>query len=116
MSKDHKLPKLTKKQLEVANVLRYMDERMLNIVEQIRAVAIAAKVSPEDFQKAFVDEKVQNEFYVKLHVAETNYELQEKKRIAEEEAELGKPAPAVISQENIDRAVRSFTIPEAPKP
>jgi hypothetical protein len=94
MSKDHKLPKLTKKQLEIANVLRYMDERMLNIVEQIRAVAIAAKVSPEDFQKAFADEKLQNEFYVKLHVAETTAEMEANaKKMVEEQANLQQFAP-----------------------
>jgi NACalpha-BTF3-like transcription factor len=74
--KDRKLPKLTNKQLEIANVLRYMDERMLNIVEQVRAVAIAAGVSPEAFQKAFMDAEAQEKFYVKLHVAEDKAEME----------------------------------------
>ncbi len=100
--KDHKEKRLTKKQLEVANILRYMDERMLSLVEQIRAVAIAGKISPEDFQKAFVDQKAQDEFYVKLHVAEDNYELQEKAKIAAEDAKLGKSPSGIPPKEEID--------------
>jgi len=111
--KDHKEKPLTKKQLEIANVLRYMDERMISLVEQIRAVAIAGKVSPEDFQKAFVDQKAQDEFYVKLHVAEDNYELQEKAKIAREGAELGEPpTPSPTGAPELG----SFAPPSLPEP
>ena len=91
---DRKLKPLNKKQLEIANVLRYMDERMLNVVEQVRAVAIAAGVTPEAFQKAFSDEKAQDEFYVKLHVAETNAEIEANaKNLVAEQANLQQFAP-----------------------
>ena len=93
-SKDHKLKPLNKKQLEIANVLRYMDERMLNVVEQVRAVAIAAGVTPEAFQRAFSDSKAQDEFYVKLHVAETNAEMEANAtKLVSEKAKLDQFAP-----------------------
>ncbi len=108
---DHKEKPLNKKQLEIANVLRYMDERMISLVEQIRAIAIAAKVSPEDFQKAFVDQKAQDDFYVRLHAAEDIYELQEKKRLADEDAKLGKPDTAAGLAPSFDPTLRNFTVP-----
>ncbi len=85
---DRKPKQLNKKQLELANVLRYMDERMLNLVEQIRSVAIAAKVSPEDFQKAFADHKAQDDFFVKLHVAEDLFEAEERVKAQKEQPKV----------------------------
>lgn len=87
-SKDFKNKKLNKNQLELANVLRYLDERMLNLTEQIRSVAIAAKVSPEDFQRAFRDAKLQDDFFVKLHVAEDLYEAEERVKAQKEQAKV----------------------------
>ena len=113
---DHKEKPLNKKQLEIANVLRYMDERMISLVEQIRAVAIAANVSPETFQKAFVDQKAQDDFFVRLHAAEDIYELQEKKRLADEDAKLGKPAGIAGLAPSLDPKLRNFAIPEAHEP
>ncbi len=89
MPNDHKTPKLTAKQQELAQLLRYIDERFQNQTEQIRAVAMACGVSPETFQKFFVDEEAQDQFYIKLHVAEDNYALQKKKELAAETPELG---------------------------
>ena len=93
MPNDHKQPKFTKKQQELAQLLRYIDERFQNMTEQIRAIAMACGVLPETFQKFFSDQEAQDQFYIKLHVAEDNYELQEKKRLADEDAKLGKSSP-----------------------
>ncbi len=112
MPNDHKQPKFTKKQQELATLLRYIDERFQNQTEQIRAVAMACGVSPETFQKFFVDEEAQADFYIKLHVAEDNYALQKKKEL-DEESKLGQSdTPAPISQSNLDRAIAQF-VPSA---
>lgn len=39
---------------------------MLNLVQQIRGILLASKVTPEQFYKAFTDTKAQDEFYVQL--------------------------------------------------
>lgn len=104
MPKDHKPKKLNKNQLEIANVLRYLDERMLNLVEQVRSAAILSgrlngksiQETAEEFQKIFRDPKIQDDFFVKLHVAEDLYE-------AEERAKSQKEQPKVqISEEIIN--------------
>lgn len=64
-------------------LLKYFTDHLLQVVSQVRAIAIAQGLSPEDFWKAFTDEKAQNDFYVRLHVQEDLHnqaanELQEK--------------------------------------
>ncbi len=110
MPNDHKQPKFTKKQQELAQLLRYIDERFQNQTEQIRAIAMACGVSPETFQKFFVDEEAQDQFYIKLHVAEDNYALQKKKEIAVEDAKLGQSASGTPN--GIDANIGEF-VPSA---
>lgn len=70
-----------------------MDERMLNIVQQIRAVAMASGVTPEQFQKFFTDEEAQDQFYIKLHVAEDNYKAK-----MQEEAARAQNSPDALKE------------------
>jgi hypothetical protein len=88
--RDHREKPLTKKQLEIANILRYMDERMLNLVEQIRAVAIAANVSPDEFQKAFADNEAQEKFYIQLQVSEDVYKMKMEKQLGAQDSQLSR--------------------------
>ncbi len=39
---------------------------MLNLVQQIRGILLASKITPEQFYKAFTDTKAQDEFYIQL--------------------------------------------------
>ena len=118
MPNDHKQPKFTKKQQELAQLLRYIDERFQNQTEQIRAIAIACGISPEDFQAKFVDTEAQDQFYIRLHAAEDNYEFQKKKELAEEEdAKLGKSSTPTLSEPaNIDGAIAQFAPPALSEP
>jgi hypothetical protein len=59
-------------------------------------LAIAYKITPEDFWKAFIDEKAQEDFYVRLHVQEDLHnkaanELQAKNNEISKAFKLGKP-------------------------
>ena len=74
MPNDKQPKKSTKAQLaqyeSEKKLLAYLEERHLNIIQQLRAVCIAAKITPEEFWKAFVDNKAQDDFYIRLHVQE----------------------------------------------
>lgn len=82
MPTDHKPKELTKAQKEWIHqldqiiaehdqkLLKYFDDRMLNLVAQFRGLAIAAGISPESFFESFIDEKAQHEFYIRLHAQE----------------------------------------------
>lgn len=84
---DHQPKKLTKVQKEWIHqldqviaehdqkLLKYFDDRMLNLVAQFRALAIAAGITPEAFWKEFIDEKAQEQFYVRLHAQEDLHNL-----------------------------------------
>ncbi len=96
MPKDFKNKKLNKQQLELANVLRYLDERMLNLSVQIRSVILmeaelhnltkdqAAKM----WHKNFIDDKAQDDLFVQLHVAEDLYEAEERVKAQKEQEKV----------------------------
>jgi hypothetical protein len=76
---DKKPKKLTAAEAQTEfekKMLAYMEERFLNLVNQVRAVCIAANISPNDFWNAFVNDKAQDDFYVKLHVAQDLHNAQ----------------------------------------
>ena len=43
---------------------------MLNLVQQIRGILLASKITPEEFYKAFTDTKAQDDFYVQLQATQ----------------------------------------------
>lgn len=51
-------------------VRKHTELIMLNLVQQIRGILLASKISPEDFYKAFTDGKAQDEFYIQLKAIE----------------------------------------------
>lgn len=84
---DHKLPKLTRHEEEFQRKLTaYFDEKLLNVVLQVRALAIAGGISPEKFWAAFVNDTAQDDFFVKLHVEQDKYNLEQQAKINQEKA------------------------------
>lgn len=95
MKKDFKSKKLTKTEEELLKrILGYFDERMLNLVAQFRGLAIASKISGEEFFKAFTDDVAQDKFFADLHAAEDKYN----KEILESQKTL-KNAQEITSQD-----------------
>lgn len=62
-----------------------MEERFLNLVQQMRGLAISAGVTPEDFWKNFIDDKKQDEFYVRLHAQQDLHNSSAEEAIANNE-------------------------------
>ena len=56
-------------------LLQYFDENLLKVVAQLRAIAIAAGVTPEQLWAKFVSEREQDEFYIRLHAQENLHNI-----------------------------------------
>lgn len=90
------MPKQTKQQEFLHEQIKKMRQefefRMLNIVAQVRALAIAANVSPNDFLEAFWSDQKQQEFFMEQSKLEQIKigEMQLKRKAAEEQAEKEK--------------------------
>jgi len=50
---------------------------MLNLVQQIRATLLAAKITPQEFYDAFKNTKAQDQFFIDLHVIQDTEKMKE---------------------------------------
>lgn len=66
-------------------LLKYFDENLLKVIAQLRAVAIAAGVTPEKLWEKFVSEREQDEFYIRLHAQEDLYNMAAKTKAEQDE-------------------------------
>lgn len=96
MPTDHQPKKLTKahqEQQRDQKILAYMDERLLNLVAQMRAIALMAasmngksvEEAARMMQKFFVDDEAQDKFYINFHAAEDLYNAAVADKAAQEE-------------------------------
>jgi hypothetical protein len=104
--KDHNRPKLT---AEGQQLLTYFNEHLLQVVQQVRAVLIAAHIKPEDFSAAFLDEAAQDDYFVKLRASELIQSNKDKAaRVAKEEnREELSPADKAQADAAIRQAINS---------
>jgi len=99
----------------------YMEERMLNITQQIRAVCIAAGISAEDFWKGFINDKAQDDFYIHLHAQEDLHniaanELQAKNETSTEKLGVEQPEGTPGNSTQTSTSDGHNSIPKISKP
>lgn len=101
--KDRLMKKQTKQEQFLHERIQKMrDEfelRMLNIVAQVRSVAIAAGVSPEAFIEAFMNQDKQQDFFKKQAAEESRIIGEYQKKRAEQEKQV---------KENVDPNLAKF--------
>jgi hypothetical protein len=68
----------------------HFEMRMLNIIRQVRAVCIAAKIDPTKFIEAFHDDIQQDVFFKNQHSAEEKLEADKKKEETKKDEQISK--------------------------
>lgn len=58
-----------------ARTKKHTELVMMNLVQQIRAILVASKISPQDFFKAFTDAPAQDKYFADLSKVEQEFNL-----------------------------------------